>query len=110
MKFFISAVAYPAVHGFAAISSTAALAHAGEGFSHHMWNGGPWMFFGPLIWIVIIAAVVIGVMYLVRSQGGGNGRPLIGSSKTPREILDERFARGEIDEKEYNDRKRALDS
>lgn len=67
------------------------------------------MFFGPLIWIVIIVGVVIGVMYLVRSQGAG-GKPMIGSSKTPREILDERFARGEIDEKEYNERRRTLDS
>ncbi len=66
------------------------------------------MFLGPFIWILVTAGVVIGFIYLFRSRGGGP--PKLGSSTTPRDILDERFARGEIDEKEYNDRKRTLES
>ena len=108
MKFFISGTVRPMVHGFTVVSSTAAFAQTGGGFGQHMWNGGSWMFFGPLIWILVIAAIVMGVMYLVRSQGG-SGTPMIGSSKTPRDILDERFARGEIDEEEYSERKRVLE-
>jgi putative membrane protein len=37
-------------------------------------------------------------------RGGGEHR-----GPTPREILDERFARGEIDEEEYRRRRAALD-
>jgi putative membrane protein len=66
------------------------------------------MFFGPFTWIIILVIIVALVVYAVRGSGGG-GSTGAGSSRTAREILDERFARGEIDEKEYNERKKVLE-
>ena len=69
---------------------------------------GFWMM---LLWLVLLAAVVVGVVFLVRAlwRPGGGGESTPGQSTAER-ILEERFARGEIDEREFEDRKRALRS
>lgn len=74
----------------------------------HDWGWG-WggMFLGPLFMIVWLAILVAVIVLLVRWLGGvnlGTGSP----HRTPREILDERFARGEIDHDEYEKRRKAL--
>lgn len=58
-----------------------------------------------LWWIVIIAVVFMLVKWLVSSYGtsGKSGR-----ENTAMEILKERYARGEIDEQEFQKRKREL--
>ncbi len=64
----------------------------------HSWM--PWMFFGPLMMLILLA-VCIGVVFLVaRGARQGDIRPL--------EILRERFARGEIDQTEYEARRKVL--
>jgi len=58
-----------------------------------------------LFWILLIVALFWGLMAAVRG-GGGNA-----SSDTPRsalEILKERYARGEIDREEFENRKKDL--
>ena len=55
-----------------------------------------------LVWVLIIVAVVV----LVRAAASGGSR---GGGKSAREFLDERFARGEIDPQEYEERRRLLD-
>lgn len=73
------------------------------------WNGfGGWgMGLGPifmaLFWVVIIA----GVVALVRWQAGAQPGP---RDKTPLEIVRERYARGEIDREEYEQKVRDLRS
>lgn len=65
------------------------------------WGG---TFMGPLFMIVWLAIVVAVIVLVVRWLGGGN----IGMSpprRTPREMLDERYARGEIDREEYQRRR-----
>jgi putative membrane protein len=62
-----------------------------------------WLLFG-------IAAIVVGVIFMVRWLGGsGHGTaqhpPPV---KTPLDILKERFARGEIDKEEFEERRRVL--
>ena len=62
------------------------------------WGMGPagWIFMG-LFWIVIIGLVVWAVGALLPgSRPGGAGQP-----EAPEEILDRRFARGEIDVEQY---------
>lgn len=89
----------------------AALAQQPRGSSFgHMWNGGPWMFVGPLIMIAFIAAVVAIIVLIVRRLGGwGPDRaPFPSRDKTPLDILKERFARGEIDKDEFEQRRRVL--
>lgn len=83
----------------------------GPGYGPHMWNGG-WhgWFFGPIMMIVFIAVAVIVVVLLVRWLGGPGhvGAVHHPPGKTPLDILKERFARGEIDKEEFEERRRVL--
>ncbi len=79
-------------------------------YGPHMWGGGWWMLFGPLWMLLFIAAIVVVVVLLVRwtmgsTHYGGAGLP---GAKTPLDILQERFARGEINKEEYEERRRVL--
>ena len=70
-------------------------------FGDHM-SGWGWMFMGfgaVLFW----AAVIVGIVVLVRHLNGSNplGRANRSSAE---ELLAQRFARGEIDEAEYRQR------
>ena len=83
---------------------------------HMMGNMGAWgwggMIFAPIMMIVFIAvAVAVGVL-LVRWLGGpGHGGELHNPSvKTPLDILKERFAKGEIDNKEFEERRCVLEA
>lgn len=75
---------------------------------HMMWWGAGW-FFGPLFMILVLAVVIALVVLLVRWLGGvwqGPAQPPQG--RAPLDILKERFARGEIDQEEYESRRRVL--
>lgn len=61
------------------------------------------MWFGPLSMILWLAVLVALVVALVRWLGGTE-RPL----RSARDILDERYARGEIDRDEYLKRKQDI--
>lgn len=84
----------------------------GPYYGSHMWNGG-WggWFVGPIMMILFIAAVVVVVVLLVRWLGGGGygGTAHHPSGKTPLTILKERFARGDIDKEEFEERRKLLD-
>jgi len=69
-----------------------------------MWGyGGGWgmsMFGGPLLLIIIVGAIIY---YFTRRNGGTD-------SPTTREILDRRYAAGEITKEQYDQMKRDLAS
>src|SRR5690349_12026169 len=65
--------------------------------------GGPWM---VLFWVVVIGAVVWGVARLTRRPGDGTVPPPV---ESPRQILDRRFASGELTEEQYAAARRALE-
>ncbi len=70
------------------------------------WGG---MILGPIMMIVFIAVAVVVVVLLVRWLGGPHGGALHGlPGKTPLDILKERFAEGEIDKEEFEERQRVL--
>lgn len=75
-----------------------------DGFDHHMsWGAGLFGGLGMLLfWGLLIATVVIAVRYAL---GGSHNS----GSKRAIDILNERFARGEIDEEEYRRRKQLLE-
>lgn len=76
-----------------------------------MWWGGGWdgMFFGPLFMVLVLAAVVAVVVLLVRWPGRSWHSPMPPpSGRTALDILKERFARGEIDKADYEERRRVL--
>ena len=75
-----------------------------------MGNGGFGMGFGgPILWILIIVAIALLVPWL-RGQGTGS-RPSAGDDHPNRalKILEERYARGEIDRDEFEQRRRDLE-
>lgn len=80
-------------------------------YGPHMWNGG-WQgwFFGPVMMIVFLAVVVVVVVLLVRWLGwpSHGNTPQHPPGQTPLDILKERFAKGEIDKEEYEERRRIL--
>jgi putative membrane protein len=74
----------------------------------HMWEGG-WMFlYGPLMMVAFVAAVVAVIVLLVRWLGDHRSAGHAPTGNDALDILKERFARGEIDKEEYEERKRIL--
>ena len=90
------------------LASTPALAAAGEHFQRHGHMGRGWgfMMFGSLMMVLVVAAIVVIVVVLVRWIGG-RGQAERGA-KAALDILRERFARGEIDAAEFEERRRVL--
>jgi putative membrane protein len=63
-----------------------------------------------LFWAAVILVLIAGLRWLLGGQREyTDKRNGARSSKTPAAILDERFARGEIDAEEYQARKRLLE-
>ena len=79
-----------------------------------MWGneGGYGMFFGPLFMILILAATIAAIVFLVRwlsgAQQGFGPASLTPPVQTPLDILKERFAKGEINKEEFDERRRVL--
>ncbi|MFZ0161541.1 MAG: hypothetical protein WAL50_21120 [Kineosporiaceae bacterium] len=74
------------------------------------WYGGGmgyglWMFMG-LFWLILIGLIIWAVARLLPARRDGGGREL----DSPEEILDRRFARGEIDVETYQAQRAALAS
>jgi putative membrane protein len=64
------------------------------------WFGGGFMW---LFWILLI----IVLLWIVKVASGG-GSPSSGSGKSALDILKERYARGEIDQEEYEQKKKDI--
>lgn len=109
MKIAISALAVPV----SLIVPISAWAQTGSPYyGRHMWDGG-WhgWFLGPIMMIVFFAIAVAIVVLLIRWLTGGaqNKVPPVSPGKSPMDILKERFARGEIDKEEFEERRQVLD-
>jgi putative membrane protein len=79
-----------------------------------MWDYGPgWGMgmggFGVIVWLVILAIIIAGVVWFVRSVPQTNNRQPPAERPSPGlEALDERHARGEISRDEYLQKKRDI--
>jgi putative membrane protein len=73
-----------------------------------MWWYGPgdWMGGGFLFMLFFWVLIIVGAVVLVRSIGNQKREGSV--DKTPLEILKERYAKGEIDKKEYEEKKKEL--
>ena len=77
-------------------------------YSHgHMWGGGGHMVYGGLL-MVLVLAVIIGVIVLVARGWGGSGYGRGPAEKSPLDILNDRYARGEMTTKEFEERRKTL--
>ena len=78
-------------------------------WGHMMSWGWGHMMFGGVMMIVFWGGIILLIVLLVRSFGGGKLGGLSAPPRaTPLDILKERFAKGEIDKKEYDARRKAL--
>jgi putative membrane protein len=71
------------------------------------WDGG-WGFGMMLVMLVFLALIVVGVVFVVRSFSEEGRTPSRSGGSRALDTLDERFARGEIDREEYEERRRTL--
>ncbi len=74
--------------------------------SYGGWGMGFGMLFMLLFWVLIILGIVALIRWLMPQSSPGSGS----RDKTPLEIVQERYARGEIDRDEYEQKKRDLES
>lgn len=81
----------------------------GMNFGSRMMDPGAWDAWAVLVWVlaaVVIAAVAVLVVGVLR--GGRSTVPSAPGGPSPAAILEERFARGEISEEEFERRRRVL--
>ena len=71
-----------------------------------MFGDGGWM--GAGMWVFWVLLIVI-IVALVKAIGPGSGSTSAHPDKSPMEILKTRYARGEIDEEEFNRRRYELE-
>jgi putative membrane protein len=66
--------------------------------------GGWWILSGPLFWLLLI----VGIVLLVRAR---DGRPALtgGGRETAVDVLDRRFAEGELSLEQYRERRSVLE-
>ena len=116
MKLFFSMLSFLLIPAGATVALAQGPGSYGGGFmgpgmmgSWGMGMGWPGMIFMWIFWLLIIVGLIMLIRWLVQSSSRDN-RPT--SSGTPAsralDILAERYARGEIDKEEYEQKKRDL--
>jgi len=78
------------------------------GFDHSWMMNGGGMGFGFVLWLVVLAAIIAGVVWFVRSQPLTGSQRSLGWRSPALETLEERYARGEINREEYLQKKRDI--
>ena len=74
-------------------------------WSYDGWTGWFWM---VAMMLLFWGGLIIVAVLLLRGRGGGQADRQAPRGPSAAEILDERFARGEIDREEYEERRNAL--
>lgn len=78
-----------------------------DGWHHHGWGGGWMWLWGSLMmlgWVAVIAAVIAAIVLLARRAPSKPDEHI----SRARQILSERYARGELSSDEYHERLQAL--
>jgi putative membrane protein len=75
-----------------------------------MMGPGGWPILGSSVWLVVLALVIAGGVWLGRrliapgAASGSTGLPAAGDTDAAREMLRRRYAAGEIDDEEFERR------
>jgi putative membrane protein len=94
------------------LTATATLAQAGRSYNDHMdWDdGAAWVMVTMMILITV--AVVGGIVWAILSASRSPDRaahgPATSAGPNARDLLDQRYARGEIDTADYEERRSRL--
>ena len=70
------------------------------------WGWG--MGFGMIGMVLFWVLIIFGIVVLVRRVSGSSASSDPSASKTALDMLNERYARGDIDQREFEERKRGL--
>jgi len=85
----------------------------------HMWSGGwGWWWIFPLFFMLMMIGVCAAAIYFIGHRSGSghhfgpwhmaSGRPWGDSTHSALQVLNERFARGEIQKQEYEEKKATI--
>jgi putative membrane protein len=87
-------------------------------YGHHMWGWGdgwgwhPGMFLAPFVMLLALIGIVALIVWLVRviSHGTHHHGPIYGhgQGRSALDILEERFARGEIGKEEFEEKRKLI--
>ena len=72
------------------------------------WTWGLGMIHGLLWWVFVILGIVLLLRLLGRGGGGASATPPPAPPETALDILKKRYARGEIDKAEFEEKRRDL--
>ncbi len=85
-----------------------AIAEQGRWYSSdHMWGSGGWMWGSMFMWVILIALVVLGFFAFSKLRTNHPNQTMV---STPLDLLNVRYAKGEINQQEYESKKRSLQS
>jgi len=73
-----------------------------------MGGNGDMVFGGVFMWIFWILLIIV-IIVIAKAITGGSSTPGRSADESPMDILKKRYARGEIDEQEYERRRRELE-
>ena len=73
-----------------------------DGLGGHYWGMGWW-------WIIVLF-IIVAIVWMALKTMNKKNNIITSFEKTPLEILKERYASGEIDKKEYEEKKNTLSS
>lgn len=74
----------------------------------HGWEFMPWGWFGFILQIIFWVAVILLIVWLANKLREPKSEDRSSSGDTALDILQKRYARGEIDKKEYEEKKKDL--
>jgi putative membrane protein len=75
-----------------------------------MMGGFGWMWLMPIFWILFLGLIIWGIVALVRGTGQPRGPDASsGQPDSALEVLRKRYARGEINKEEYEEKKKDLE-
>ena len=75
----------------------------GTGYDYGMMGGGGWWFM-PILGIIFLGLIIWAVVALIRGQSGSQST----GADSALEMLKRRYARGDIDKEEYEQKKKDL--
>lgn len=84
----------------------------GEGYRHGYGMMGDYGFgagpIGLIFWAVVLIAIIVAVVWLVRSLAAPHAHQMMPKRSAGLEVLEERYARGEVPREEYLEKKKDI--